>query len=126
MLYGSESSKKPTSLDVGSASPEVIRMKDFWNFKKMITPIIIQVLFWLGVLGCIIGGIVQIVSGIEYPDPGMIFEGIAWLILGPIVVRIYCELLIILFSINDTLTDIKKQLNRPQDQDDQTNSQNEG
>lgn len=101
-------------------------MKDFWNFKKMITPIIIQVLFWLGVLGCIIGGIVQIVSGIEYPDPGMIFAGIAWLILGPIVVRIYCELLIILFSINDTLTDIKKQLNRPQDQDDQTNSQNEG
>jgi len=105
---------------------EVIHMKDFWNFKKMITPIIIQVLFWLGVLGCIIGGIVQIVLGIfEGPDPGMIFAGIVWLILGPIVVRICSELLIILFSINDILIDIEKQLNRSQDQNDQTNSQNE-
>ena len=104
-------------------------MKDFFNFKKMITPVIIKVLFWLGILGCIIAGIFQIVMGstMELGFGGeLVFMGIGYIVLGPIVVRIYCELLIILFSINDTLTDIKKQLNRQQDQEEQTHSENEG
>jgi uncharacterized membrane protein len=99
-------------------------MKDFWNFKKMITPIIIPILFWIGTIVCIIAGIVFMVlgaTGYSNSDSGeMVLLGIGYLVFGPIVVRIYCELLIILFSINDTLTDIKKQLNREQDQDDQT------
>lgn len=102
-------------------------MKDFFNFQKMITPVIIKLLFWLGILGCIIAGILQIVIGImEGFDRELVFMGIGYIVLGPIVVRIYCELLIVLFSINDTLTDIRKQLNRQQDQEDQTNSENEG
>ena len=102
-------------------------MKDFFNFQKMITPVIIQFLFWLGILGCIIAGILLIVIGIvEGFDGELVFMGIGYIVLGPIVVRIYCELLIILFSINDTLADIKKQLNRQQDREDQTNSENEG
>ena len=103
-------------------------MKDFFNFQKMITPVIIQFLFWLGILGCIIAGILLIVMGTiwEGLDVELVFMGIGYIVLGPIVVRIYCELLIILFSINDTLTDIKKQLNRQQDQEDQTNSENAG
>ena len=103
-------------------------MKDFFNFQKMITPVIIKFLFWLGILGCIIAGILLIVMGSiwEGLDVELVFMGIGYIVLGPIVVRIYCELLIILFSINDTLTDIRKQLNRQQDQENQTNSENEG
>ncbi len=102
-------------------------MKDFFNFKKMITPVIIKVLFWLGTLGCIIAGIFQIVMA--YTGQlgfGVVLTGIGYIVLGPIVVRICCELLIILFSINDTLTDIQKQLNRQQYQEAQTHSENEG
>ena len=101
-------------------------MKDLLNFKKMLTPIIIPILFWIGTIICIIAGIVFIVLGVtgySNPDNGeMVLLGIGYLVLGPIVIRVYCEFLIILFSINDTLTDIKKQLNRQEDQDDQTNS----
>ncbi len=35
------------------------------------------------------------------------------MLLGPIAVRIYCELLIIFFRMNETLTDIRNDLNRP-------------
>ena len=75
-------------------------MNDFLNFKKMITPLIIKILFWVGVVGCILAGL------------GMIFSrkigaGLGVLLLGPLGVRIYCELLILLFSINENLTDIK-------------------
>ena len=107
-------------------------MKDFWNFKKMITPIIIPILFGIGVFLCIIVGIFFISRGIfgpfgplSYLGVQLIFWGITFLIFGPITLRISCEVLIILFSINDTLTDIKTRLNRQQDQGDQTNSQNE-
>lgn len=75
-------------------------MKDFLNFKKMITPMVIKILFWVGVVSCVLTGL------------GMIFsleigKGLVVLLLGPVAVRIYCELLILLFSINDTLTDLK-------------------
>ena len=93
----------------------------------MITPIIIPILFWVGTIICIVAGIVFIVLGVtgySNSDSGeMVLLGIGYLVFGPIVIRVYCEFLIILFSINDTLTDIKKQLNPQQDQ---ANLQDEG
>ncbi len=49
-----------------------------------------------------------------------VFAGISLLVLGPISVRISCELLIVIFSINDTLTDVKNLLQSEQEQDEQT------
>ncbi len=40
----------------------------------------------------------------------MVFVGLMWTLIGPIAARIYCELLIVIFSINDTLTEIKNLL----------------
>ncbi|MDW8226379.1 MAG: DUF4282 domain-containing protein, partial [Anaerolineales bacterium] len=82
-------------------------MEDFLKFKKMITPIIIQILFWIGVVGSVIMGLISIVGGANahYGGGAMVFAGILWIFLGPIITRIYCELLIVIFSINDTLTD---------------------
>lgn len=95
-------------------------MKDFLTFRKMILPIIIQVLFWLGVVGCIIGGIITMIGGVLVLFQGSgsavaagltsIASGLGILLIGPFVVRIYAELLIIFFRINDTLTDIKNAL----------------
>lgn len=78
----------------------------------MVTPVIIQILFWIGVVVSVIGGLISIVrgAGASYGGGGMVLVGLLWIFLGPIIVRIYCELLIVIFSINDTLTDIKNQL----------------
>jgi hypothetical protein len=75
------------------------QMKDFLTFKKMITPIIIQVLFWLGVAGTVIMGFVSLFSG-------QILMGLAMIIFGPIGVRLWTEILIVMFKINDNLTEI--------------------
>ena len=80
---------------------------DFIKFKKMITPVIIQILFWIGIVGSVIFGIITY-------GGGMVFMGILIILLGPLVVRIYCELLIVVFSINDTLTDVKNILKNKQ------------
>jgi len=78
-------------------------MNEFLTFRKMITPVIIQVLFWIGVVACVIAAIANILKG-----GGEAFLGLLMLFLGPIAVRIYCEILIILFRINDNLTEIKQ------------------
>lgn len=79
---------------------------DFIKFKKMVTPVIIQILFWIGVAISVIGGLISIIGGAtsDYGGGAMVFTGLLWILLGPLVVRIYCELLIVVFSINDTLT----------------------
>lgn len=74
-------------------------MEDFLAFRKMLTPIIIQVVFWIGIVVCVLGGLAAIIGGS--------MAGLFVLLVGPIIVRIYCEILILLFKMNDTLTDIK-------------------
>lgn len=96
-------------------------MSDFWTFRKMVTPVIIQILFWVGVITCIIAGLVLIGMGIRH-GPLLIDMGIStkqmklWgallLLLGPLAVRLYCEFLIVFFRINETLTEIKHALER--------------
>ena len=85
---------------------------DFLSFRKMVTPIIIQILFWLGVIIAIIFGIVSIVYGVVRSDVPTLLYGLLGLILGPLVVRIYCEILILFFRINETLTEISNKIDR--------------
>ncbi|MDA0668289.1 MAG: DUF4282 domain-containing protein [Planctomycetota bacterium] len=87
-------------------------MGNFLNFEKMITPTVIQILLCIGVVGSIILGLINIVGGAnaQYGGGGMVFGGLMWILLGPIVTRVYCELLIVIFSVNDTLTEIKNLL----------------
>ena len=46
-------------------------LKDFLNFRKMITPVIIQVLFWVGVVGMVIASLVTMVSSVTRWNTGM-------------------------------------------------------
>lgn len=85
-------------------------MKDFFSFRTMITPIIIQIIFWVGVALCIILGIGYMVVGAHYYGASAPVYGLLILLFGPLVVRIYCEILIIFFRINETLTEIKHAL----------------
>ena len=91
-------------------------MSDFWAFRTMVTPVIIQVLFWVGVMVCIIAGLVMIVMGIKLPGDQMVLKGVLLAILGPLGVRVYCEILIVFFRINETLTEIKHSLDGRQAQ----------
>lgn len=65
----------------------------------MITPILVQAVFWIGSAASIIAGLIAIGSD----NAG---SGILFIIFGPFMIRIYCELLILFFRMNETLTDI--------------------
>jgi hypothetical protein len=74
---------------------------EFFSFRRMITPVLIQVIFWLGVAISVIGGI-GLIAG---DRPGL---GILWIVIGPLVVRVYCELLIVIFRIHDSLKAVEQ------------------
>ena len=75
-------------------------MKDFFLFRRMLIPYLVQVLFWLGIVTCIVLAITDF-------SQGGVWRGIGTLILGPIIIRMACEYVVVLFRINDTLTEIK-------------------
>jgi len=90
-------------------------LQKFFSFERMVTPVIIQVLFVIGFLISILGGFTVVFSTLaSSPDGLWIIYLFAGLILGGIttclgilITRISTELLILNFRINETLTDIK-------------------
>jgi hypothetical protein len=87
-------------------------MQEYLTFRKMLTPVAIQVIFWIGALVCVVLGLVMVVSGATARFGGgeQVLGGILTLLLGPVVVRISCEVLIVVFRILDTLVEIRDRL----------------
>ncbi len=107
-----------------------MNFKQFLSFERMITPIIIKILFYIGLVGSVVGGIVVFITALfgGIADGGFIpiitgfllglIGGILTMILGALLVRIYTELLIVVFRINETLTTIKNYVADKQDRSD--------
>ncbi len=76
-------------------------MNDFLSFNKLITPVFIHAIYWIGVLAAIIVGLGILLGG------GSVLKALLMILLGPILVRIGCEMLIVLFRINDHLAAIR-------------------
>ena len=79
-------------------------MGDFLTFRRMVTPILIQVVYWIVTVVVIVGGLVVLVAAPGGTERAL---GLAVLVLGPLVVRVYAEVLLVVFRINETLTDIR-------------------
>lgn len=77
-------------------------MADFLTFRKMLMPIIIQVVFWLGMLAVVFAGLVEMTDNF--------LAGVFVIVFGTLLVRIYAELLIVTFTINDRLNEINESL----------------
>lgn len=77
-------------------------MKDFLTFRKMLTPWLVQILFWVAIAGFIVIAITDI---IQHVSTRVVLEIV---IIGPLATRIFCELLILFFRMNDNLTAIKE------------------
>ncbi len=99
----------------------------FFSFRTMVSPLVIKIIYVLGLVGLTSGGIVMIVIGLDLIDLGIekldflgrqipvniqIFIGIALIVLGNLVWRFLCESWILLFGIRDTLTSIERHLKR--------------
>jgi hypothetical protein len=87
-------------------------LTEFVTFDKMITPLLIKIIFWLGVGVTAIMAILLIISGASSPYGGgaQVIIGLILLVLGPLFVRVYCELLIIMFKIHEAINSINSNL----------------
>src|SRR5699024_10942349 len=81
----------------------------FLKFEKMITPLFIQLIFWIGFVFSIIFGLFMIGYGIISDSGGIaqIGSGLFSLFLGPIILRVYCEMLIVIFKMQGALISIR-------------------
>lgn len=89
---------------------------DLFSFRKMITPVIIQILFWIGAGIAVLAGLVMIIAGLASRGGGLMLMGLIYIIIGPILVRVYCEVVILLFKIYDELVLVRKAIAGPRDE----------
>jgi zinc ribbon protein/uncharacterized protein DUF4282/uncharacterized protein DUF2510 len=73
---------------------------DFLAFRKMITPYVIQIVFWIGLVAILVVS-VGLISN-DQPLAGLLI-----LAFGALYWRIVCEFIIVFFRMNDSLTSIK-------------------
>ncbi|WP_052639963.1 GYF domain-containing protein [Zavarzinella formosa] len=91
---------------------------EYLTFRKMIVPIIIQIIFWIGVLICLGSGALMVLSGLASSGGSVLYllggliGGLFTVFFGILMVRIYCELLIVSFRILGALTDIQSLLEK--------------
>jgi len=66
----------------------------------MITPVFIHVIYWIGIAVVVLAGLGAIAAS-------GILKGLLAIVVGLIVVRVGCEVLLVLFRINDNLVAIR-------------------
>jgi hypothetical protein len=89
-------------------------LKDLLYFDSMITPRIITFVYWIMLLGVAIVGVVTIFSGFAsmrysfFMGVGTVLMAILGVGAGVLVARIYCELMIVLFKMNEALQEMRR------------------
>jgi hypothetical protein len=76
-------------------------IKQVFFFESMLTPKIIVVVYWFLLISAVLSGLGLIFGA------GSFFGGLAAIIGGAVGARIFCELLIVAFKINEALQDMR-------------------
>lgn len=80
-------------------------LKEIVSFRRMLSPFLIKIIFWLSLAVFWTIGIIDLFQSKFLP-------GILLLTLGTLVARIFCEILILFFQMNNTLLDILKSIEK--------------
>jgi hypothetical protein len=98
-----------TNISQTNPSSQGFNFKDFLSFRTMITLTIMQILYGVGAALITLFGLISMFrSNSEYGSylPGGFFAGLLIIIIGNVFWRVWCEIIIVLFRINKTLTNI--------------------
>jgi hypothetical protein len=76
-----------------------MEIKDLLFFDKMVMPKVITFIYWLALLGCVVGGLVTMFNSF--------LTGLAVLIGGAIAARLYGEIFMVFFKMNEALQEIR-------------------
>jgi len=82
-------------------------MKDALFLDNMITPKIITFIYWLLLLAVLVGGVTSMFATYGGFTFGRFILGILSIIGGALAVRVWCELLIVMFKMNEALQELR-------------------
>lgn len=95
---------------------------DFLTFRTMLTPILVQIMFWVGSAWFSYQGFILIRAALGLSDgalgvlsPTLAVLGVFTTAIGVIFIRLICEYVILLYRMNETLTKLlheQKRANR--------------
>ena len=74
-------------------------MKAFLNYEYMITPGVLKIISYIGM-------VLAVIAGLFTAFTADLLTGLGTAILGPIIVRIYAELMLIIFELHKELKKI--------------------
>lgn len=74
-------------------------MNPYLNFDKMITPVLIKVIFWVGAAILALSGLGILFSSSTYGAEKLL--GLVLIALGPLLWRVICEQIIVFFKIHE-------------------------
>ena len=80
-------------------------LKQVFMFDTMLTPKIITFVYWLLLVIALVSGL-GAMSGYYGVTLGSFFKGLTIMLVGGVLARIWCELLIVLFKIHENLKKI--------------------
>jgi len=91
-------------------------MMDFLSFRRMLIPYLVQIVFWAGTALCLFAGVLILAgkgfalrlgdTNLNAGADGGLLVGLAVMLGGPLVLRVWCEYFIVPFRINETLTEM--------------------
>lgn len=89
-----------------------MNIKDMTTFEKFLTPSLITIVYWIGIVGITITSLITIFTSFSFYGGGFkqFLFGILMLIVGIIFWRVICEGIILSFRIYGRLTEIKDRL----------------
>lgn len=73
-------------------------------FDAMLTPKVITIVYWLLLLAALIAGLgTMFYTGFQYMTFGTFVRAVGFTLGGAIAARIWCELMIVLFKLNENV-----------------------
>jgi hypothetical protein len=99
----------PPPAPAGAPERSGFSLGDFLSFRYMITPPLVQVIYVLVAVIIVIAGLVTMVS--NAPGAGAL-PGLAIIIFGNLIWRVYMELVMLFFRINDGIQGIERNTRR--------------
>lgn len=91
-----------------------MNFKDFFDFEKFLTPSLVKIVYWAGLLGIVLVVLSSIFAA--YGDGGnlilLLLGGIFLIVGGCILWRVLCEGIILTFKMYDRITEVRDRLPR--------------
>lgn len=82
-------------------------MKDLFFFDKMLIPKIIVIFYWFSLVAVVLSGVGSMFEFDQGLTAKGFFMGILVIIFSAVLARIWCELLVVLFKMNEALQELR-------------------